>query len=138
MSGLLVLALTAASLAAPRAATVELNAWRAAVKSGDAARIAHLLPEGATLTVRVRMSPTPAPDRTLSRDSLEAALKVSGGPNELGLSAQLMLPTAAELRRAEGGRYAAQNAKCPEVRWIFAPVGKRFVLVEIVRTLLDC
>ncbi|GMV42462.1 MAG: hypothetical protein AMXMBFR64_41780 [Myxococcales bacterium] len=134
----LALALVSASALAapPKGVSTELSRWLKAVKSGEPDRVAALLPEGAALAVSTEGAIRATPERTLDRTSLADALR-AGQADALGLDRHLLLPRARDLGRVEG-RWEARDKRCPEVRWIFERVGKRWRLTRIVRVLLDC
>lgn len=133
----LALVWSAPALAAvPKGVSLELYHWLEAVRAGDPVRVAALLPPGATLTVVTEGAIPAVPDTTLDRAALADALR-SGQANALGLDRQLLLPRIRDTARVDG-HWEAKDKRCPEVRWIFERVGKRWRLTRIVRVLLDC
>lgn len=127
----------AASAAAPKGAVVAFEALRAAVESGDTARITALVPLEHKVVFRAKAHPAAPAHRELDRAGLEARLRAGDG-NALGLDKGLLLPVKKHLRRAKAGGWEATDPRCAEVRWRFTKVGKRWCLAEVVRTLLDC
>ena len=123
------------ALAAPPGVRTELAAVRQAVASGDARAIGRRMAPGGTL-----FRTEGGPDRTgrrLDAAAVQAAL-AAGQANALGLDRLLLLPRARDMARVAGGRWSATDRRCPEVRWIFARRGGRWVLDEVVRVLLAC
>ncbi len=126
-----------ASAAPPRSLKRELRAWVKLVESEKRAELLARLPATGKVLFRAVAHPDQREPRPLTRDQVHAELE-AGKANLLGLSSGLLLPRVKDLVRVRPKRWKANDSRCPEVTWIFERRGRRWVLVEVVRTLLSC